>query len=120
MVPCKRQVFVFFVFLVFFYNVIPTFYFILFIYFFIFLLLFICAYKAWFISPPCPHPLKGKFFMLIKFSMSVFFFLIFAFCILRNLCSLPGHRDFSSRGFTVSTFTSRSTILSHEIHLCLH
>jgi hypothetical protein len=31
---------------------------ILFIYFFfIFLLLFICAYKAWFISPPCPHPL---------------------------------------------------------------
>jgi hypothetical protein len=22
-----------------------------------FLLLFICAYKAWFISPPCPHPL---------------------------------------------------------------
>jgi hypothetical protein len=25
--------------------------------FFIFLLLFICAYKAWFISPPCPHPL---------------------------------------------------------------
>jgi hypothetical protein len=28
-----------------------------FIFFFIFLLLFICAYKAWFISPPCPHPL---------------------------------------------------------------
>jgi hypothetical protein len=27
---------------------------ILFIYLFI---LFICAYKAWFISPPCPHPL---------------------------------------------------------------
>jgi hypothetical protein len=27
------------------------------IFFFIFLLLFICAYKAWFISPPCPHPL---------------------------------------------------------------
>jgi hypothetical protein len=26
------------------------------IFFFIFLLLFICAYKAWFISPPCPHP----------------------------------------------------------------
>jgi hypothetical protein len=26
-------------------------------FFFIFLLLFICAYKAWFISPPCPHPL---------------------------------------------------------------
>jgi hypothetical protein len=25
--------------------------------FFFFLLLFICAYKAWFISPPCPHPL---------------------------------------------------------------
>jgi hypothetical protein len=24
---------------------------------FFFLLLFICAYKAWFISPPCPHPL---------------------------------------------------------------
>jgi hypothetical protein len=24
---------------------------------FIFLLLFVCAYKAWFISPPCPHPL---------------------------------------------------------------
>jgi hypothetical protein len=23
---------------------------------FFFLLLFICAYKAWFISPPCPHP----------------------------------------------------------------
>jgi hypothetical protein len=22
-----------------------------------FFLLFICAYKAWFISPPCPHPL---------------------------------------------------------------
>jgi hypothetical protein len=22
---------------------------------FFFLLLFICAYKAWFISPPCPH-----------------------------------------------------------------
>jgi hypothetical protein len=32
----------------------------LFIYLFIFnffLLLFICAYKAWVISPPCPHPL---------------------------------------------------------------
>jgi hypothetical protein len=27
------------------------------IFFSIFLLLFICAYKAWFISPPCPHPL---------------------------------------------------------------
>jgi hypothetical protein len=26
-------------------------------FFFIFLLLFICAYKTWFISPPCPHPL---------------------------------------------------------------
>jgi len=26
-------------------------------FFCIFLLLFICAYKAWFISPPCPHPL---------------------------------------------------------------
>jgi hypothetical protein len=25
--------------------------------FFFFLLLFICAYKAWVISPPCPHPL---------------------------------------------------------------
>jgi hypothetical protein len=24
---------------------------------FFFLLLFICAYKAWVISPPCPHPL---------------------------------------------------------------
>jgi hypothetical protein len=24
-------------------------------FFFIFLLLFICAYKAWFISPPCPR-----------------------------------------------------------------
>jgi hypothetical protein len=24
---------------------------------FIIILLFICAYKAWFISPPCPHPL---------------------------------------------------------------
>jgi hypothetical protein len=24
---------------------------------FFFLLLFLCAYKAWFISPPCPHPL---------------------------------------------------------------
>jgi hypothetical protein len=30
----------------------------LFIYLFsIFLLLFICAYKDWFISPHCPHPL---------------------------------------------------------------
>jgi hypothetical protein len=28
-----------------------------FLLFFLFLLLFICAYKAWFISPPCPHPL---------------------------------------------------------------
>jgi hypothetical protein len=28
-----------------------------FFFFFIFLLLFIHAYKAWFISPPCPHPL---------------------------------------------------------------
>jgi hypothetical protein len=27
------------------------------LFFFFFLLLFICAYKAWFISPPCPHPL---------------------------------------------------------------
>jgi hypothetical protein len=27
-----------------------------FIYLFIYLL-FICAYKAWVISPPCPHPL---------------------------------------------------------------
>jgi hypothetical protein len=26
-------------------------------FFFIVLLLFICAYKAWFISTPCPHPL---------------------------------------------------------------
>jgi hypothetical protein len=26
-------------------------------FFFIFLLLFICAYKDWFISPHCPHPL---------------------------------------------------------------
>jgi hypothetical protein len=35
----------------------------LFIYlFFIFLLLFIGAYKAWFISPPCPHPLPCFFF----------------------------------------------------------
>jgi hypothetical protein len=25
--------------------------------FFIIVLLFICAYKAWVISPPCPHPL---------------------------------------------------------------
>jgi hypothetical protein len=24
---------------------------------FVFVLLFICAYKAWVISPPCPHPL---------------------------------------------------------------
>jgi hypothetical protein len=24
---------------------------------FLFLLLFICVYKAWFISPPCPHSL---------------------------------------------------------------
>jgi hypothetical protein len=24
---------------------------------FFFILLFICAYKAWVISPPCPHPL---------------------------------------------------------------
>jgi hypothetical protein len=29
----------------------------LFFLFFFFLLLFICAYKAWVISPPCPHPL---------------------------------------------------------------
>jgi hypothetical protein len=28
-----------------------------FFFFFFFLLLFKCAYKAWFISPPCPHPL---------------------------------------------------------------
>jgi hypothetical protein len=27
-----------------------------FIYFFLFLLLFICAYKTWFISPPAPTP----------------------------------------------------------------
>jgi hypothetical protein len=27
------------------------------LFFFLFLLLFICAYKAWFISLPCPHPL---------------------------------------------------------------
>jgi hypothetical protein len=27
------------------------------LFFFFFLLLFICAYKALFISPPCPHPL---------------------------------------------------------------
>jgi hypothetical protein len=25
--------------------------------YFFFLLLFICAYKTWIISPPCPHPL---------------------------------------------------------------
>jgi hypothetical protein len=36
----KIRVFIFFNFLIFF-----------------FLLLFICAYRAWFISPPCPHPL---------------------------------------------------------------
>jgi hypothetical protein len=28
-----------------------------FYFFFLFLLLFTCVYKAWFISPPCPHPL---------------------------------------------------------------
>jgi hypothetical protein len=28
-----------------------------FFFFFFFFLLFICAYKAWVISPPCPHPL---------------------------------------------------------------
>jgi hypothetical protein len=27
------------------------------LFFFLFILLFICAYKAWFISPTCPHPL---------------------------------------------------------------
>jgi hypothetical protein len=33
-------------------------FFLFFIYLFIFtVLLFICAYKAWVISPPCPHPL---------------------------------------------------------------
>jgi hypothetical protein len=26
------------------------------LFYFIFFLLFICAYKAWVISPPCPHP----------------------------------------------------------------
>jgi hypothetical protein len=30
---------------------------IVFLFFFFFLLLFICAYKDWFISPHCPHPL---------------------------------------------------------------
>jgi hypothetical protein len=35
----------------------PSYFFFLFLFFFIFLLLFICADKAWFISPPCPHPL---------------------------------------------------------------
>jgi hypothetical protein len=29
----------------------------LFIYLFIIVLLFTCAYNAWVISPPCPHPL---------------------------------------------------------------
>jgi hypothetical protein len=32
---------------------IPSFYFFLFLFF----LLFLCAYKAWVISSPCPHPL---------------------------------------------------------------
>jgi hypothetical protein len=45
--PCLFFFFVWKLFLFFFY----------FFFFFIFLLLFICAYKAWFISPPCPHPL---------------------------------------------------------------
>jgi hypothetical protein len=30
----------------------------IYLFIFIFLLLFICAYKAWVISPPCPHPLS--------------------------------------------------------------
>jgi hypothetical protein len=29
----------------------------IFIFLFFIFLLFICAYKAWVISPPCPHPL---------------------------------------------------------------
>jgi hypothetical protein len=48
------------------FNLIPTlllqtisigFFLFIYLFIFIFLLLFICAYKAWFISPPCPHPL---------------------------------------------------------------
>jgi hypothetical protein len=39
------------------FNTILLYYTTHFVFFFIFLLLFICAYKAWFISPPCPHPL---------------------------------------------------------------
>jgi hypothetical protein len=31
--------------------------------FFFLILLFICAYKAWVISAPCPHPLPGKIFL---------------------------------------------------------
>jgi hypothetical protein len=38
-------------------GIVTHFYLFVFVFFFIFLLLFICAYKAWFISPPCPHPL---------------------------------------------------------------
>jgi hypothetical protein len=34
----------------------PLYLFIYFLFFF-FVLLFICAYKAWVISPPCPHPI---------------------------------------------------------------
>jgi hypothetical protein len=40
-----------------FYLLHPTLMDFFFFFFFIFLLLFICAYKAWFISPPCPRPL---------------------------------------------------------------
>jgi hypothetical protein len=50
-------------------------------FFFIFLLLFICAYKAWFISPPCPHPLPYHpldfFFFFFFFCDSVSFIFIF-------------------------------------------
>jgi hypothetical protein len=33
---------------------------IIFFFFYLFLLLFICAYKAWFISPPGPQPLPAE------------------------------------------------------------
>jgi hypothetical protein len=46
---------------------------------FFLILLFICAYKAWVISPPCPHPKKNLFKQKVKIksnslSLSVAFY----------------------------------------------
>jgi hypothetical protein len=53
-------------------------------FFFIFLLLFICAYKAWFISPPGPHPLP--YHSLVWISWGQAFYLVHYYILVSGQC----------------------------------